>query len=82
MRPLIVHLLSFPATFRPDENRCPVVSFPDFPRARTDGKNMQEAFEEATDCPGSVIAAHIAEKREGGSRLSRSQGKSGRSDPQ
>jgi antitoxin HicB len=54
--------IAYPATFRPDENGRPVVSFPDFPRAHTDGKNMQEAFEEATDCLGSVIAAHIAEK--------------------
>ncbi len=54
----------YPAAFRPDENGRPVVSFPDFPRAHTDGKNMEEAFEEATDCLGSVIAAHIAEKGE------------------
>jgi antitoxin HicB len=56
--------IAYPATFRPDEHGRPVVSFPDFPRAHTDGKNIQEAFEEATDCLGSVIAAHIAEKRE------------------
>ncbi len=59
MRPLI-----YPATFRPDETGRPIVTFPDFPRAHTDGKIMREAFEEATDCLGSVIAAHIAEKRE------------------
>ncbi len=57
-------MLAFPATFRPDVNGRPVVSFPDFPRAHTDGKNMREAFEEATDCLGSVIAEHIAEKQE------------------
>jgi antitoxin HicB len=56
--------IAYPGTFRPDQNGRPVVSFPDFPRAHTDGKNMQEAFEEATDCLGSVIAALIAEKRE------------------
>jgi predicted RNase H-like HicB family nuclease len=56
--------IAYPATFRTDGSGRPVVSFPDFPRAHTDGKNMQEAFEEATDCLGSVIAAHIAEKRE------------------
>jgi predicted RNase H-like HicB family nuclease len=50
------------AIFRPDEDGRPVVSFPDFPRAHRDGKNMQEAFEEATDCLSSVISAHIAEK--------------------
>jgi antitoxin HicB len=56
--------IAYPATFRPDEGGRPVVSFPDFPRAHTDGKDMREAFEEATDCLGSVIAAHIAEKCE------------------
>ena len=56
--------IAYPATFRLDENGRPVVSFPDFPRAHTDGKTMQEAFEEAADCLGSVIAAHIAEKLE------------------
>lgn len=56
--------IAYPATFRPDERGRPVVSFPDFPRAHTDGKNMREAFEEATDCLGSVISAHIVEKRE------------------
>ncbi|MGA3201183.1 MAG: type II toxin-antitoxin system HicB family antitoxin [Bryobacteraceae bacterium] len=56
--------IAYPATFRADENGRPVVGFPDFPRAHTDGRNIQEAFEEATDCLGSVIAAHIAEKLE------------------
>jgi len=56
--------IAYPAAFRRDENGRPVVSFPDFPRAHTDGKNMQEAFEEAIDCLGSVIAAHIAERKE------------------
>lgn len=56
--------LTYSATFRPDENGRPIVSFPDFPRTHTDGENMQEAFEEATGCLGSVIAAHIAEKLE------------------
>jgi antitoxin HicB len=59
-----VHPLTYPASFRPDENERPVVRFPDFTRAHTDGKNLREAFEEATDCVGSVIAAHIAEKLE------------------
>jgi antitoxin HicB len=54
--------LAYPATFRPDENRCPVVSFPDFPRAHTDGKDIREAFQEATDCLGSVIAELISKK--------------------
>jgi antitoxin HicB len=56
--------IAYPATFRADENGRRVVSFPDFPRTHTDGKNMQEAFDEATDCLGSVIASRIAEKQE------------------
>ena len=55
---------SYPATFRPDKDGRPVVSFPDFPEAHTDGKDMREAIEEAIDCLGSVIAFHIAEKKD------------------
>lgn len=55
---------SYPATFRPDEDGRPVVSFPDFPHAHTDGKDSQEAMEEAIDCLGSVIAHYIAERRD------------------
>ncbi len=52
----------YPAVFEPDEDGRPVVSFPDFPHAHTDGKDMREAMEEAIDCLGSVIAHHMAEK--------------------
>jgi antitoxin HicB len=52
----------YPATFRPDENGRPVVTFADFPGCHTDGKDLREAIEEAIDCLGSVIAARIAEK--------------------
>jgi len=52
----------YPATFRRDEKGRPVVSFPDFPGAHTDGKDMREAVEEAIDCLGSVIAALIAKR--------------------
>lgn len=55
---------AYPATFRADENGRPVVSFPDFPRAHTDGKDLEEAFEEAIDCLGSAIAFRMAEKLE------------------
>ena len=55
---------SYPATFRPDKDGRPVVRFPDFPEAHTDGKDMREAVEEAIDCLGSVIAFRIAEKKE------------------
>lgn len=53
---------SYPAVFRPDENDRPVVSFLDFPEAHTDGKDMQDAFEEAIDCLGSAIAFRMARK--------------------
>jgi len=53
---------AYPARFRPDEGRRPVVSFPDFPACHTDGKDLQEAMEEAVDCLGSVLAKRIAER--------------------
>ena len=53
---------SYPASFRRDEDGRPVVSFPDFPHAHTDGKDLQEAAEEAIDCLGSVIAHAITER--------------------
>lgn len=55
---------AYPAWFRPDEDRRPVVSFPDFPHAHTDGRDMRDAMEEAIDCLGSVIAQYMAEKAE------------------
>ena len=54
----------YPASFRPDEDGRLVVSFAEFPHAHTDGKDAQEAMEEAIDCLGSVIAHYIAEKME------------------
>jgi antitoxin HicB len=53
---------AYPATFRPDENRRPVVAFPDFPACHTDGKDLREATEEAIDCLGSMLASRIAER--------------------
>lgn len=47
---------SYPATFRPDQDGRPLVGFPDFPEAHTDGRDFAEAFEEAIDCLGSVIS--------------------------
>jgi antitoxin HicB len=55
---------TYPARFEPDETGRPVVSFPDFPHAHTDGKDAAEAMEEAIDCLGSVIAQRLAEKAE------------------
>jgi antitoxin HicB len=48
--------------FRKDEDGREVVSFPDFPEARTDGKDHLEASEEAMDCLGSAIAFRMADK--------------------
>ena len=59
-----MYSFAYPATFRRDENRRPVVSFPDFPKAHTDGEDMREAVEEAIDCLGSTIAERIAMKAE------------------
>ncbi len=55
---------AYPAIFRPDQKGRPVVSFPDFPEAHTDGKDLQEAIEEAIDCLGSTIAMRISKKEE------------------
>ena len=60
---------SYPAAFRSDKDGRPVVRFPDFPEAHTDGKDMREAVEEAIDCLGSVIAFRIAGKKEIGTGL-------------
>lgn len=54
----------YPATFRRDESHRFLVSFPDFPHAHTDGKDVREATEEAIDCLGSVIAERIATGQE------------------
>src|SRR5688500_8031762 len=51
----------YPASFRRDKDGRPVVSFPEFPYAHTDGKDIREAMEEAMDCLGSVLAEAIAE---------------------
>ncbi|MCP5114113.1 MAG: type II toxin-antitoxin system HicB family antitoxin [bacterium] len=55
---------SYPALFRRDTDGRSVVSCPDFPGAHTDGKDLQEALEEAIDCLGSVLAFRISEKNE------------------
>ncbi len=56
-------LFSYPARFRKDEDGRPVVNFPDFAEAHTDGKDMLEAMEEAVDCLGSAIAFRIRDKQ-------------------
>ena len=54
----------YPATLRRDEADRWVVSFPDFPKVATDGKDLAEALEEASDCLGSEIAFRMADKEE------------------
>lgn len=54
---------AYPAVFKRDEDRRWLVSFPDFPRAHTDGKDANEAMEEAIDCLGSVIAFAMTDKK-------------------
>ena len=53
---------AYPAVFKHDENGRLVVSFPDFPRAHTDGPNANDAMEEAIDCLGSSIAFAMADR--------------------
>jgi len=53
---------AYPAAFSPEEGGRTLVSFPDFPRAHTDGANAAEAVEEAIDCLGSSIAFAMADK--------------------
>jgi len=50
--------ISYPATFRPDEDGRPVVRFPDLPEAMTDGRDLAEA----QDCLGSALASRLAHK--------------------
>jgi antitoxin HicB len=56
--------LAYPAVFKRDEGGRLLVSFPDFPRAHTDGTDANEAMEEAIDCLGSSIAFAMADKAE------------------
>src|SRR5437016_4699269 len=55
----------YPATFRKGrEDGRFLVAFPDFPRSATDGADLAEAAEQATDCLGSAIAFALAYKEE------------------
>ena len=56
--------ISYPASFRPDEDGRPVVRFIDLREALTDGTNMTEAWQEAQDCLGSALAQRMANKEE------------------
>ncbi len=53
---------AYPAVFRRDKVGRPVVSFPDFPEAFTDGGDLQEAIKEAIDCLGSTISIRMSRK--------------------
>jgi antitoxin HicB len=48
--------------FRRDSRGRFLVGFPDLPEAHTDGRDMQEAVEEAIERLGSAIAFRIAER--------------------
>ena len=54
---------SYPAVFRPEPDGRFTVSFPGLRGANTDGKNKQDATEEAIDCLGSYIVEAIVTKR-------------------
>ena len=56
---------SYPARFRKGrEDGRILVTFPDFPRSATDGADMADAVEQATDCLGSAIAFALAYKED------------------
>src|ERR1039458_9403668 len=55
---------AYPAKFTRDESGRVLVEFVDFPRAATDGANMDEAMNEAIDCLGSTISITMALKEE------------------
>lgn len=59
-------MLSFhyPATLSRDEAGRRLVTFPDFPKIATDGKDLAEALQEAADCLGSEIAFRLVDKEE------------------
>jgi antitoxin HicB len=59
-----MHSFAYPARFTCDEAGRFLVSFRDFPHAHTDGKDLSEATEEATDCLASVLAHLIANRAE------------------
>jgi antitoxin HicB len=54
----------YPARIRRDEAGRLVVDFPDFPDAHTDGKDLDEALDEAVDWLGRVVAFRMADKEE------------------
>lgn len=53
---------AYPAVFKRDEAGRLLVTFPNFPRADSDGAVANEAMEEAIDCLGSSIAFSMADK--------------------
>ncbi len=53
---------AYPAKFEREPDGRVTVTLVDFPNSRTDGKDLQEAIEEASDLLGSVIAQYLADK--------------------
>ena len=55
--------LEYPARFKRGEDGRVFVKFIDFGEPATDGANWDEAWQEAQDCLGSVIAFAIRDRR-------------------
>ena len=55
---------SYPANIVRDEAKRFLVTFPDFPRIATDGKDLAEALEEGSDCLGSEIAFRMVDRED------------------
>ncbi len=49
----------YPADAERDESGYFLVTFPDFPEARTDGETLEEALAEAVDCLAEAVAGRI-----------------------
>ena len=54
--------LHYPGALTRDEAGRWLVTFPDFPNIATDGTDLAEALEEASDCLASEIAFRMADK--------------------
>jgi antitoxin HicB len=59
-----MHELRYAARFKREKNGRYSVSFPDFPDAFTNGKNLNEARAMASDCLAEAIAARIHDGEE------------------
>jgi antitoxin HicB len=53
------HLCAYSVRVEPQKDGSLLVSFPDFPEALTDGRDLAEALEQAADCLSEALAARI-----------------------